>query len=121
MSEASSALGIIPVLPSHNISRDVEWYEEYTGFKFLFGDDMYAGMRRDNLEIHLQFHHGDDSDPVFPSVIKIFVPDIEPYYEEFIARGTITEDRMRYDTPWNTHEFSFYDLNKNALFFVQDA
>jgi hypothetical protein len=121
MSNNASILGMIPVLPSSNIERDLKWYERYTGFKYFFGDNGYAGLRKENLEIHLQFHHGNEEDPIIGSVIKIFVSNIEPYVEEFIKRGTITQDKLRMNTPWGTHEFGFYDLNKNAIFIVQDA
>ncbi len=122
MSAKPSALYIIPVLPSSDIERDLKWYEKYTGFKFSFGDDGYAGLCRENLEFHLQFHSGTEEDPITGgSVMKIFVSDIQPYFEEFVGRGTVQKEKLRINTPWGTHEFGFYDLNKNAVFIVQDA
>ncbi|MCK8522850.1 glyoxalase/bleomycin resistance/extradiol dioxygenase family protein [Aquimarina sp. D1M17] len=113
---------IIPVLPSLDIKRDIAWYEEKTGFTFLFGDHMYAGIRKDNLTIHLQWHADTEDDPLLGgSVIKIFVEDIQPIFEDFVNRGTVPKDKLRRHTPWNTHEFGFYDLNNNAIFFVQDV
>ncbi len=120
-STPSSTLYIIPVLSSSDIKRDAEWYEEYTGFKYYFGDEGYAGFTRDNLEFHLQWHHNNEQDPVHPGVMKIFVKNIEPYFEEFVERGTITPDKLKKNTPWGTHEFGFYDLNNNAVFIVQDV
>ena len=112
---------IEPVLPSQNIKRDVEWYEKYTGFTLAFGDDMYAGLKREQLYIHLQWHADNEQDPLLGgSVIKIFVEDIEPIYKEFVERGTIKPEKLRMNTPWGTHEFGFFDLNKNAIFIVQD-
>ncbi|WP_420386389.1 glyoxalase/bleomycin resistance/extradiol dioxygenase family protein [Roseivirga sp.] len=114
--------GIEPVLPTTDIKRDLEWYEKYTGFVRAFGDDMYAGMVRDQLCIHLQWHADTPDDPLLGgSVIKIFVHDIMPWLNEFVERGTIKPEKLRKNTPWGTHEFGFYDLNKNAIFIVQDA
>ncbi|WP_421763052.1 glyoxalase/bleomycin resistance/extradiol dioxygenase family protein [Ekhidna sp.] len=121
MNTPSSTLYIIPVLSSSDIERDLAWYEKHTGFNLYFGDKGYSGLQRDNLEFHLQWHHNNDDDPVYPSVMKIFVKDIQPYYEEFVKRGTIPKDKLRMNTPWGTHEFGFYDLNNNAIFIVQDA
>ncbi|NNJ88274.1 MAG: glyoxalase/bleomycin resistance/extradiol dioxygenase family protein [Eudoraea sp.] len=122
MEQSSSALSIIPVLPSSDIARDLKWYETYTGFTYAFGDKGYVGLKRDNLEFHLQFHHGNEDDPITGgSVMKIFVTDIQSYFEEFVKRGTITKDKLRLNTPWGTHEFGFYDLNKNGIFIVQDV
>lgn len=112
---------IEPVLPSQNIRKDIQWHEKYTGFTVLHADDMYAVLKREHLYIHLQWHADTKDDPLLGgSVIKIFVKDIQPIFEEFIERGTITSKKLRMNTPWKTHEFGFYDLNKNAIFVVQD-
>ena len=115
-------LEISPVLPSQNIDRDVKWYEEKVGFRLLQKDFMYAVMRRENLCIHLQWHADTESDPLLGgSVIKIFVKNIQPIFEEMVQRGTVKEDKLRLNTPWHTNEFGFYDLNQNAIFFVEDV
>jgi len=113
-------LGIIPVLPSSDIERDIQWYKKHTGFELVFGDNMYAGLQRDNLELHLQWHADTDDDPLLGgSVIKIFVEDVTPFFEEFHERGTVPKDKLR-KTFWGTYEFGFHDPNKNAIFIVQD-
>lgn len=114
-------LGISPVLPSGDIDRDVKWYQEKTGFELVHGDSMYAVMRREHLFIHLQWHADTEDDPLLGgSVIKIFVENLAPIFQEFVARGTVKPDKMRRNTPWGTNEFGFYDLNKNAIFIVED-
>ncbi len=113
-------LEISPVIPSQNIDRDLKWYEEYVGFKLVQKDDMYAVIRRANIFIHLQWHADTKEDPLLGgSVVKIFVKDINPIYEEFVKKGTIVPEKLRLGTPWNTNEFGFYDLNKNAIFIVE--
>ena len=117
----SRFLQISPVLPSQDIERDVAWYKKYTGFHKVHADDMYAVLKRDNQYIHLQWHADTEEDPLLGgSVIKIFVSDIQPYFEEFLNKGTVNSNKLNMNTQWGTHEFGFYDLNKNALFFVQD-
>jgi len=117
----SNFIQIEPVLPSLDIERDVAWHKRFTGFQKAFGDKMYAGLKRDDLCIHLQWHADTDDDPLLGgSVIKIFVNDIEPLYDEFVQRATISKDKLQMNTPWGTHEFGFYDLNNNAIFIVQD-
>ncbi len=115
-------LGIVPVLPSQDIARDIEWYRDYAGFDPLWFDSMYAVLRRDDFWLHLQWHDDTDDDPLLGgSVIRIFVDEIGPWFEEFVGRGTVPQDKLRRDTPWGTHEFGFFDLNRNAVFVVQDA
>ena len=114
-------LSTIPVLSSSNINRDIEWYKKHVGFELAFTDgELYVGLHRGPTEIHLQYHHGTKDDPIHGSVVKFFTHNIEPLVKEFVERGTILEEKFRKNTPWNTHEFGFYDLNKNALFFVQN-
>lgn len=114
-------LEISPVLPSQDLDRDVEWYEKQVGLNLLRKDKMYAILRRENICIHLQWHADTEDDPLLGgSVIKIFVKNLKPIFDELVARKTIQKEKLRLDTPWGTNEFGFYDLNNNALFFVED-
>lgn len=111
---------IVPVLPSADIVRDVDWYRERVGFEVAFSDAMYAVLRRGGFWMHLQWHADTEDDPLLGgSVIRIVVDDIETAFAEFVARGTVTADKLRRNTPWGTHEFGFFDLNKNAVFIVE--
>lgn len=117
----SELLGISPVLPSQDIQRDISWHKKYTGFTLVHSDDMYAVLRKEHLYIHLQWHADTENDPLLGgSVIKIFVKNIQPIFEDFISRGTIKRDKLCVNTPWKTNEFGFFDLNKNAIFIVED-
>jgi hypothetical protein len=118
---STKLLSIIPVLPSADISRDIAWYEEKTGFTKYFADKMYAVLFRENLVIHLQWHADTKEDPLLGgSVIRILVENIKPLFEEFVSRGTVDKTALKLNTPWRTNEFGFYDLNNNAIFFLED-
>jgi len=121
MSKASNLYTVCPVLSTSDLERDIKWYEKYVGFSLNYMEEGYAVLKRENLWIHLQWHYGNEEDPVYGSVAKIFVNDIHLILEEMVNRGTVTKDKLRLNTPWNTHEFGFYDINKNAIFFVQDV
>jgi hypothetical protein len=118
----SEFLNMIPVLPSQDIQRDVQWYKENTGFEVFYSDNMYAVLYRENMVIHLQWHADTPDDPLLGgSVVRIDVKNIKPLFEEFLQRGTITGDKLKNNTPWNTNEFGFYDLNGNAIFIMEDS
>ncbi|MBK7871525.1 MAG: glyoxalase/bleomycin resistance/extradiol dioxygenase family protein [Saprospiraceae bacterium] len=122
MSDKTTLLTIVPVLPSADIERDIAWYKEKTGFEAFFFDKMYAGLRRDNFYLHLQWHADTENDPLLGgSVIRIFVKNIQPIFEEFVQRGTVSVDKFRANTPWGTNEFGFWDLNQNAIFIVEEV
>ena len=117
----SNFINVVPVLPSLDIDRDIKWYKEKAGFECAFADKMYAGIYRDHLVLHLQWHADTIDDPLLGgSVVRIFVSSIETLLEEFVQRGTVTKEKLNRNTPWGTHEFGFYDLNKNLIFMVQD-
>lgn len=110
-----------PVLPSADIERDIAWYKEKTGFETYFYDNMYAVLYRENLVIHLQWHADTENDPLLGgSVIRIVVKNIQALFEELIQRGTVTHNDFRSNTPWQTNEFGFFDLNRNLVFIMED-
>ncbi|WP_341225863.1 glyoxalase/bleomycin resistance/extradiol dioxygenase family protein [uncultured Arcticibacterium sp.] len=111
----------IPVLPSSDIKRDVAWYKKYTGFEMKGGDEMYAVLRRENIDIHLQWHADTEEDPLLGgSVVRFWIQDVISLFEEFVENGALSKDKLRLNTAWGTNEFGLYDLNKNALFFFED-
>ena len=113
---------ITPVMPSSDLDRDVEWYQDKLGFKFYMGQEGYAVLYRNDQWVHLQWHADTAEDPLLGgSVMKIFVDEIQPIFQEMVERGSVAKDKLRMNTPWGTHEFGFYDLNKNAIFFVADV
>ncbi len=118
----SKFLQIVPVLPSSDITRDLEWYAQYTGFEKIFGDDRYVGLKREHLELHLQWHADTNEDPLLGgSVVRIFTSNVKALFDEFLERGTVTSDQLRLHTPWGTHEFGFRDPNQNGIFIVEDV
>ncbi len=115
-------LTTIPVLPSADIKRDVAWYREKTGLEVYFADDMYAVLYRGNCCIHLQWHADTPDDPLLAgSVVRIYMKNIQQLFDEFVQRGTITPDKLKLNTPWNTNEFGFFDLTGNAIFIMEDT
>jgi hypothetical protein len=53
-------------------------------------------------------------------VVRLKTNDIRPMFRELVQRGTVTEDVLRENTPWGTHEFGVFDLNRNLIFIIQD-
>ena len=90
-------------------------------FTKTFEDGTYAVISRYQLCIHLQWHI-DNEENLFSrgSVLKLFLPDVKLFIFMFILRGTITENNFRRNTPLTTSKFSYYDLNKNTIYFMQD-
>jgi hypothetical protein len=121
MEEATKFLSVVPILPSADVERDVAWYTEKLGFKIYFSDKMYAVIYRENICIHLQWHADTPDDPLLGgSAIRIEVRNVKPLFEEFVKAGVVAPDKFITNTPWKTNEFGFFDLNKNAIFLMED-
>jgi hypothetical protein len=118
----TSFVHIIPVLPSADIARDVAWYQEKLGMTAEYADEMYAVLYRDQFVLHLQWHADTPDDPLLGgSVVRVLVRHIQPLFEELVARETIDRAAFRSHTPWRTNEFGFFDLNRNAIFIMEDV
>lgn len=116
---------IHPVLPVKDVSKAIEYYVKNLGFKLGFTDTTsaqgYAGVRRDNIEIHLQWHHEKEWDNgIDRPMLRIYVENIEGLYNEYKSKSVFHKNTALKDTPWGTSEFAFYDLYGNGLTFYRD-
>ncbi len=114
-----------PVLPSQDVQAALEFYVQRLGFVLAFQDaeqdPRYAGLRRDGVELHLQWHDPAEWSAVERPMLRFFVPKVEALFEELAPRGVFHGETQLRDTGWGTREFAFYDLDGNGLTFYRDA
>jgi len=113
---------IHPVLPVKNVLAALFFYTQKLGFKIAFADDSenptYAGIKRDHIEIHLQWHNAKEWEQTIDRpMLRIVTQHVEALFEEFKAKEIFHEPTAVRETPWQTKEFAFYDLYKNGLTF----
>lgn len=111
-----------PVLMSRDVAASVRFYVERLGFSLLFQDDpaipRYAGVGRDGVELHLQWHDAAEWEPPRDRPnYRFLVQDVDGLYREFSARGVAGTVVM--DTAWNTREFHVHDPDRNGLQFYR--
>jgi catechol 2,3-dioxygenase-like lactoylglutathione lyase family enzyme len=115
---------VIPVLPSKDISAATAFYVDRLGFTLRFVDDAlaprYAGVRRDNSVIHLQWHDPDEWSAVERPMLRIFVDNVAALFEEYRGQGVFHDKTALRKTGWRTEEFAFYDQDGNGLTFARD-
>jgi catechol 2,3-dioxygenase-like lactoylglutathione lyase family enzyme len=113
-----------PVLPTRDVEAAIGYYVRRLGFELAFADSAtepgYAGLRRGNVELHLQWHDPEEWDRVERPMLRFVVPDIEDLYDEYADRDVFHEQTALRDTAWGTREFAFYDLDMNGLAFYRD-
>lgn len=116
---------IHPVLPVQNVLAALFFYVNKLGFEIAFADDpkapTYAGVRRDDIEIHLQWHDAKEWETaVDRPMLRIVTQNIESLFREYQTKEVFHESTALMETAWKTKEFAFYDLYKNGLTFYQE-
>lgn len=111
-----------PVLNVRDVRRSARWYQG-VGFEPVFVDDDehpgYGGIRRDGVELHLQWHSEQEwADGVDGNAYRFLVDDPDALRAEFADE--LVRDHEVTDTAWGTREFGLYDPDGNALFFYRD-
>ena len=116
---------IHPILPVQNVVEALSFYVNRLGFKIAFADDSqeptYAGIRRDEIEIHLQWHDVKEWEAGFNTpMLRIVTQNVDALYDEFKDKEVYHKQTKVRNTAWGTREFAFFDLYKNGLTFYQD-
>ena len=110
-----------PILGTRDVARAVRFYVDQLGFTLAFGEPTnegnYVGLRRDKVELHMQFQYEDE---MGTTRLRIVVDDPDALYEEYKDKGVLDEGTRVADTPWGTREFALYDLDRNSLTFYRD-
>lgn len=116
---------IHPVLSVKNLVASLAYYVEKLGFTIAFADDdkapNYAGVRRNSVEIHLQYHTAEELTTMNGSSLRFMVTHLEDLFSEYKKAGVFHSNTALKETPWGTREFAFYDLDMNGLTFYQDC
>lgn len=113
------------VLPVQNVLAALFFYVNKLGFEIAFADDpkvpTYAGIRRGDIEIHLQWHDEKEWESGFNRpMLRIVTQNIESLYIEFEANKVFKGQIQITETDWGTKEFAIYDLDKNGLTFYSN-
>ncbi len=113
-----------PVLSVRDVRATARWFTQF-GFEPLFADNdeapTYAGIGRDDVEIHLQWHSASEwTDGLDGAAYRFVVDDPDALFAEVSSRSDVLAGREVTDTAWGTREFGVYDPDGNALFFYRD-
>ena len=124
--------GAIPVLPTHDTSVTVAFYRRIGFMNGRGGDDGYAMLLRDGVELH--FTLDADVDPFRTAgIARLSVPDADAFRNEVLDAGVVesdaaadlharwaeTRDLSRVgpisDKPYRVREFGLFDPTNNLI------
>jgi len=113
-----------PVLMVRDVSASIAFFNRL-GFLQAFVDDpaepRYAGVRRDGIELHVQWHDAAEWDhPCDRPTYRFVVADVDALLEEFKATGVLPKSSVARQTPWGTYEFHLQDPDRNGLQFYRE-
>lgn len=111
-----------PVLMVRDVAASIRFYA-HLGFQFAFADadvdPKYAGVRRDHVELHFQWHVAEDFSSGDRPTYRFLVHEVDALSAEF-SSGQLELDRTDVsDTPWGTREFHLRDPDRNGLQFYR--
>ncbi|MBD3273709.1 MAG: glyoxalase/bleomycin resistance/extradiol dioxygenase family protein [Candidatus Marinimicrobia bacterium] len=114
-----------PVLMERDVSRSIRFYERL-GFERLFGltknNPDYAGIRRDEVEIHLQWHDEEQWNcNIDRPIYRFVVSDVDALHTECQQYGADLQMTDVMNTEWGTREFHLRDPEGNGLQFYRDS
>ena len=119
-----------PVLGATDVEELVRFYQ-CLGFAVIFQDvpinPRYVAVRRDGVELHIQWaDNGQSAYPIDRPAFRFVVTDVDEIHREFVKSGAIRPDISENspwaspkDTPWGTREFHLRDPSQNSLQFYR--
>jgi catechol 2,3-dioxygenase-like lactoylglutathione lyase family enzyme len=110
-----------PVLMVRDVPASVQFYR-LLGFELIFSDSpidpKYAGLRRDAVELHLQWHDAHEwNHPNDRPTYRFVVENVDALSDEFNDTAANLDRTDVRDTPWGTREFHVRDPDDNGLQF----
>ena len=115
----------IPILDVRHIEEAISFYTDRLGFDvdFRYENDPenYAGVRRDDVRLHMQRQDDEHLSNGTAGRLKFRVPVSDPdaLFAEFKVMGVLDDDIEVQDTDWGTREFGFRDPDGNGLVFFK--
>lgn len=124
MSDRQRATGVLPVLPVHDVSKTLSWYESVLGFDKLFeqpapdGTVFTGQVQKQGSNLMFNLNPGDASKQGGGIYlwVRIEESDIDAFFTTLETQGVEVVDALQ-DGFWGDRFFAIRDLNGYILAF----
>jgi len=110
--------GATPVIPVRDIREAIDFYRDRLGFTVAFEQGPYAGVTRDEVEVHLD---GVVNEAAGSVTCRIETVEVDALFAELEPEGVIDPDEPLHTMPWGARQFSVLDCCGNRITFVRSA
>lgn len=125
MKASEQFLSVHPVLAVKDVLKALGFYVNKLGFEVAFADHKtdpkYVGIKRGNVEVHLQWHDASEWEGnIDRPMLRFLIVNTEVLFDEYKTKDVFHAQTQLRETGWRTKEFAFYDLDKNGLTFYEN-
>lgn len=110
-------LNAIPIFPAQELDSTLAFYLGKLGFNLLFNYGDYAGIQRDNFELH--FWVCSDRNVADNTSCRIKTSNLVDLYHEYQAAGVLHPNSALHVKPDGQCQFTIADPNGNILDFFE--
>jgi catechol 2,3-dioxygenase-like lactoylglutathione lyase family enzyme len=104
------------VLPVSNLAASLRYFVDVLGFREAFRFGQYAGIERDECQIHLSQRGNPNTSEPGTAAVYIFCDEVDTYHAEIVRRGAnVVEPPKNYD--YGMRDFVVRDLDGNRVSF----
>jgi catechol 2,3-dioxygenase-like lactoylglutathione lyase family enzyme len=105
------------VFPVSDLDASLLHFRDVLGFREAFRFGQYAGIERDECQIHLSQRGNPNTSEPGTGAIYIFCDEVDSYYAEIVSRGANIAEPPR-DYEYGMRDFVVRDPDGNRLSFA---
>ena len=108
---------VVPVVQVSDLAPAIDFWTTTLGFELAFDVGGYAGVVRDNVEVHLNAF---EKNGVGSGVVRLHSPDVDAFHAS-VSPDAIDPEEPLHTTPHGTRHFGLRDPDGNQVLIVSKA
>lgn len=109
---------VVPVVAVKDFETAMAFYKDRLGFDVLFEQGRYGGVRRGDVELHID---GASGRGVGTATVRIHVEGVDVLFAEMDEKDVVDPDEPLNTKAWGFRQFSVLDCCGSRITFIQEA